>query len=83
MSDNQQPAGKDPLVSIIERVERLVDQVDDLKTDIKEVYAEAKGNGYETAAIRKVIKIRRADKLKLQQEQAIVDLYLNVVGEER
>ncbi len=49
--------------------------------DIKEVFAEAKGEGYDVKILRKVIRIRRQDKAKRQEEDAITDLYLNALGE--
>lgn len=70
------------LKSIIERIDRLEEDKEAVQTDIKEVYAEAKGEGYDTKAIRKVIRLRKIDRAKRQEEQAIVDLYMSAIGEE-
>ncbi len=69
------------LKSIIERVERLEQEKSELAEQIKEVMAEAKGNGFDTKIIRKVIRIRKQDRAKRQEEEAILDLYLSAIGE--
>lgn len=71
----------DQLRSIIQRIERLEEQKAEVSTDIKEVYLEAKSNGFDTKALRQVIKIRKQDKAEREEQEAIVDLYLNAVGE--
>lgn len=68
------------LKATVERIERLLDDKADIMADIKEVYAEAKGNGYDTKIIRKAIAIRRQDRAKRQEEQAMIDLYLSALG---
>jgi uncharacterized protein (UPF0335 family) len=68
------------LESIIERIERLEVDLDDLKGDRKEVYDEAKGNGFDTKALRKIIRIRKMDRAKRLEEEAILDLYLSALG---
>ena len=68
------------LKSVIERIERLEEDKAAVANDLKEVYAEAKGNGFDTKIIRKVIRIRKQDKAKLQEEDALVDLYLSAIG---
>lgn len=69
------------LRSIIERVERLEQEKAEIAEQIKEVYAEAKGNGFDTKAIRKVVRLRKIDRARRQEEEAILDLYLSAVGE--
>lgn len=68
------------LRTIIERVERLEDDRAAVATDIKEVYAEAVGDGYDKKAIRAVVKYRKEDKAKRQEQEALVDLYLSAIG---
>ena len=68
------------LKSLIERIERLEEDKTAVQTDLKEVYAEAKGNGFDTKIIRKVIRLRKQDKAKVQEEDALVDLYLSAIG---
>ena len=69
------------LRTIIERLERLEEDKQAVMTDMKEVFAEAKGEGYDSAVIRAVLKRRKADKAKLQEFEAILDLYLSALGE--
>ena len=68
------------LKTIIERVERLEEEKAVIATDIKEVFAEAKGEGFDVKILRKVIRIRKQDKAKRQEEEALVDLYLSAIG---
>jgi uncharacterized protein (UPF0335 family) len=49
--------------------------------DLKEVFAEAKGNGFDVKILRKVIRLRKQDKAKRQEEEALLDLYLSAIGE--
>jgi uncharacterized protein (UPF0335 family) len=69
------------LKSILERIERLEEDKAAVMADLKEVYAEAKGNGFDTKIIRKVVRIRKQDRAKRQEEEALVDLYLSAIGE--
>ncbi len=65
------------LRSIIERLERLEEDKQAVMVDMKEVFAEAKGEGYDV----KVLRLRKQDKAKRQEEEAILDLYLSALGE--
>ncbi len=67
--------------SIVQRIERLEEEKKTIADDIKEVYAEAKANGYDVKVLRKVISIRKRDARERQEEEAILDLYLQAVGE--
>lgn len=67
------------LRSIVERIERLEEDKAAVMTDMKEVFAEAKGEGYDVKALREVVRIRKQDAAKRAQHQAIVDLYLHAV----
>jgi uncharacterized protein (UPF0335 family) len=69
------------LRTIIERLERLEEEKQAIMGDMKEVFAEAKGEGYDVKTLRKVIRIRKLDKAKRQEEEAILDLYLAALGE--
>jgi uncharacterized protein (UPF0335 family) len=71
---------KDQLLSIIERIERLEEEKKGIADDIKEVFAEAKGNGYDTKVLRKVISIRRQDAAEREEQDAILELYLSALG---
>lgn len=69
------------LKSVIERIERLEVEKAEISEQIKEVYAESKGNGFDVKVIRKVVKLRKIDRAKRQQEEAILDTYLVAIGE--
>jgi uncharacterized protein (UPF0335 family) len=69
------------LKSIIERIERLEVEKGEIAEQIKEVKAEAKGNGFAVKIINKVVRIRKQDRAKRMEEDAILDLYLSAIGE--
>ena len=69
------------LKTIIERIERLEEDKAAVMADLKDVYAEAKGNGFDVKTLRKVVRIRKQDRAKRQEEEAILDLYLSAIGE--
>ena len=69
------------LKTIIERIERLEEDKAAVANDIKEVFAEAKGNGFDVKVLRKVVRIRKQDRAKRMEEEAILDLYLSAIGE--
>lgn len=80
-SDVLNETAQNQLKSIIARIERLEAEKAETQQDIKEVYAEAKGNGFDTKILRKTIRILKQDRAKRQEEDAILDLYLSAVGE--
>ncbi len=68
------------LKTIVERIERLEEEKKTIGADIKEVYAEAKGNGFDTKVLRKVIAWRKKDADERQEEEAMLDVYLAALG---
>lgn len=68
------------LQSLIERIERLEEDKANVALDIKEVYAEAKGQGFDSKAIRSLIRLRKKDRAKVAEERAILELYANALG---
>lgn len=68
------------LKSLVERIERLEEEKKTIGADIKEVYAEAKGHGFDTKILRKVIALRKKDKDAAQEEQALIELYADALG---
>ena len=68
------------LKSYIERIERLEEEKKALAEDIKDVYAEAKGTGYDVKVMRKVVALRKQDANKRREEEEILDLYLSAIG---
>ncbi len=79
MSTNSVDAGH--LRAFLERVERLEEEKRAISDDIKEVYAEAKGTGYDVKIMRKIISLRRMDRDKRREEEEILELYLAALGE--
>jgi uncharacterized protein (UPF0335 family) len=70
----------DRLKSFVERIERLEEEKKTLANDIKEVYAEAKGTGFDTKIMRQVIRLRRLDKDDLDEQDALIDVYKRALG---
>lgn len=68
------------LRSVVEGIERLAEDRDAIIADMLEVYKEATSNGFDVKIIRKVVRIRRQDRAKLDEEQALIDLYLSAIG---
>ena len=68
------------LKSIVERIERLEEEKKAIAADIKEVYAEAKGNGYDIKILRKVISLRKKEIGERMEEEAMLDVYLSALG---
>jgi uncharacterized protein (UPF0335 family) len=79
MSDVGGIAGE-RLKSFIERIERLEEEKQALAGDIKEVYAEAKGTGFDTRIMRQIIRIRKRDQDELGEEETLLDLYKRALG---
>ncbi|MCA6286220.1 DUF2312 domain-containing protein [Phenylobacterium sp.] len=69
------------LRTIVERIERLEQEKSEVMEQIKEVFAEAKGSGFDVKILRKVVRLRKQDRAKRQEEEAILDLYLSAIGE--
>lgn len=68
------------LKSFIERIERLEEDKAAVSNDLKEVYGEAKGEGFDTKILRKVVRLRKQDRVKREEEEALIDLYLSAIG---
>ncbi|CAM1653953.1 DNA-binding domain [Bartonella apis] len=68
------------LRSFIERIERLEEEKKTISDDIKEVYAELKGSGFDSKAVREVIRLRKKEDHERQEEEAMVQLYKNALG---
>ncbi len=68
------------LKSLIERIERLEEDKAVVSNDLKEVYLETKGEGFDVKIVRKIVRLRKQDKAKRQEEEALIDLYLSAIG---
>ncbi|MAJ92171.1 MAG: DUF2312 domain-containing protein [Rhodospirillaceae bacterium TMED63] len=74
------PIAQDRLSSFIERIERLEEEKTALMADIKEVYSEAKGTGFDVKTIRKVISLRKMEESDRQEAEFLLDTYLSALG---
>lgn len=70
----------DLLKSFVERIERLEEEKASLSGDIKEIYAEAKAQGFVTKIIRKIVALRKKDAAERREEEEILELYMNALG---
>jgi uncharacterized protein (UPF0335 family) len=80
MPDQKTSFAQGQLKSLVERIERLEEEKKTIAGDIKEVYAEAKANGFDTKILRKLISIRKKDRHEREEEDAILDLYMSALG---
>lgn len=80
-TENTSEVAGSQLLSFIERVERLNEEVKAIKEDIKEVFAEAKGNGFDTKIIRAIIKLRSLDPNDRAESETLLDLYMSAIQE--
>ncbi|CCE11650.1 conserved hypothetical protein [Bradyrhizobium sp. STM 3843] len=81
--DDDSPATRfavDQLKSIIERIERLEEEKKAISEDIKDVYAESKGNGFDVKALRTIIRLRKQDPNERQEEESILETYMQALG---
>jgi len=80
VTETSQTVAAGQLRAFIERIERLEEEKKTIADDIKEVYAEAKGTGFDTKAVRTIIRLRKKDQAERQEEDAILDLYMAALG---
>jgi uncharacterized protein (UPF0335 family) len=81
--DNSTPAhkfAKDQLKAFVERVERLEEEKKGIAEDIRDVFAEAKTNGYDVKALRAVLKLRKQDINERREAEAILETYMHALG---
>jgi uncharacterized protein (UPF0335 family) len=71
---------RDQLRAFIERIERLEEEKKQISDDIKDVYAEAKANGFDVKIMRKVISLRKKEPNEREEEESLLDLYLQALG---
>ncbi|MBN9435233.1 MAG: DUF2312 domain-containing protein [Bosea sp.] len=79
-NDDVQGIAAAQLRSIVERIERLEEEKKAIADDIKDVYGEAKGNGYDTKVLRTIIRLRKQDANEREEQDAILDLYKQALG---
>ena len=71
---------KDQLKSIVERIERLEEEKKSTQDDIKDVYAEAKGNGFDTRALRTIVRMRKMDTDERREQEEVLETYMHALG---
>ena len=71
---------KDQLKAFVERIERLEEEKKAIADDVRDVYAEAKGNGFDVKALRVVVRMRKQDKDERAEQEAILETYLQALG---
>jgi uncharacterized protein (UPF0335 family) len=71
---------KDQLKAIIERIERLEEEKKTISDDIRDVYAEAKGNGYDVKALRTIVRLRKQDANERAEQEVILETYMHALG---
>lgn len=80
MSDSPSNIARDQLRAFIERIERLNEEKETLTADIREVFSEAKGSGFDTKILKQVIKIRAMEPADRQEQELILETYLSALG---
>ena len=71
---------RDQLRSIVERIERLEEEKKAIADDIRDVFAEAKGNGFDVKTLRTVVRMRKIEATERQEQEAMLDLYMSALG---
>jgi uncharacterized protein (UPF0335 family) len=71
---------KDHLKAFVERIERLEEEKAELSSDIRDIYAEAKSNGFDVKALRQVVRLRKQDSNERAEQEAILETYLHALG---
>jgi uncharacterized protein (UPF0335 family) len=82
-AQKEQPAtrfAKDQLKAVIERIEKLEEEKKATSDDIKEVYAEAKGNGFDVTALRTIVRLRKQDVDERREQEAVLETYMHALG---
>lgn len=80
IAETSQTVAAGQLRAFIERIERLEEDKQTIADDIKDVYAELKGTGFDTKAVRTIIRLRKKDQAERQEEETILDLYKAALG---
>jgi uncharacterized protein (UPF0335 family) len=80
ITDSSSTVAAGQLRALIERIERLEEEKKTIADDIKDIYAEAKGNGFDTKAIRTIVRLRKQDAAEREEAETILDLYMAALG---
>ena len=82
-AEKEQPAtrfAKDQLKAFVERIERLEEEKKSTADDIRDVYAEAKGSGYDVKALRSIVRLRKLDTDERREQQEVLETYMHALG---
>lgn len=79
-SDSQTGVAEDQLRAFIERIERMEEEKAAIAADIKEIYAEAAGNGFDRKVMRRLVNIRKQDANERMEQEALLELYMRALG---
>jgi uncharacterized protein (UPF0335 family) len=82
-ADNQDASfrfAKDQLKAFVERIEKLEEEKKAISDDIRDVYAESKANGFDVKALRQIIKLRKIEPTEREEQDAILETYMNALG---
>ena len=71
---------QDQIRAFVERIERMEEEKQAIAEDIKEIYAEAKGNGFDTKVLRQIVRIRKQDASERAEQEALLELYMTALG---
>jgi uncharacterized protein (UPF0335 family) len=82
MSEVGHNTGAALIKAFVERIERMEDEIAAARIDLREIYKEAKGQGFDTKALRKIVALRKQDQQKLAEERAILEIYADALGME-
>lgn len=77
---NTEGVAQDQLRAFLERIERMEEEKAAIGADIKEIYAEAKGNGFNTKILRRIVNIRKQDANERMEQEALLELYMSALG---
>ena len=83
VKEDEAPAtkfAKDQLKAIVERIERLEEEKKTISDDIRDVYAEAKGNGFDAKALRSIVRMRKLDSDERREQQEVLETYMHALG---
>ena len=80
MAIGSESVAQDQLRAFIERIERMEEEKQAIAEDIKEIYAEAKGNGFDVKVLRQIVRIRKQDHAERMEQEALLDLYMSALG---
>ena len=80
ITETSQTVAAGQLRAFIERIERMEEEKRAIADDIKEIYAEAKGNGFDTKVLRQIIRIRKQDHAERMEQEALLELYMAALG---